>query len=341
MDLHRHGATVTPLVVLQSFPDPRPTTNPYIVMLARSLRAEPGLALRTFSWRRALLTRYDVFHVHWPEILVSGHSPVKTLGRQVLFALFMLRLTLTRTPVARTVHNLERSPRLSRRQHLLLGSLDRHTTLRILLNGSTPLPAGQRSVTIPHGHYAGWFAEHPLPASEPGRIGFVGLIRAYKGVGRLISSFRAIPDDAGLRLDIAGAPDSDDLAAELRSLAGADDRITLTFAYISDADLVDHVGRAELVVLPYTDARNSGGALTALSLNRPVLLPDNMLNRGLQEELGTGWVGLYEGELSPGAITAALAAAREPRGSAPAFAGRDWAGAGREHARAYRELTTR
>lgn len=339
MDLHRHGATVAPLVVLQSFPDPRPTTNPYIVMLARSLRAQPGVTVRTFSWRRALLHRYDVFHVHWPEILVSGQSPVKALGRQGLFALLMVRLTLTRTPLVRTVHNLERSPGLSRRQQVLLDLLDRRTTLRVLLNGSTPLPVGQRSVTIPHGHYADWFAEHPVPASEPGRIGFVGLIRAYKGVDRLISCFREIPDGAGLRLDIAGRPETDRLAAELRVLAGADDRITFTFAYVSDADLVDHVGRAELVVLPYTDARNSGGALTALSLNRPVLLPENALNRRLRDEVGASWVSLYDGELSPAAIIAALASARSPRGSTPAFTGRDWAESGQEHVRAYRQIT--
>ena len=358
MDLHRHRATVATtagpepepgrapdddsppaLAVLQSFPDPRPTTNPYIVMLARSLRAEPGVAVLTFNWRRALLGRYDVFHVHWPEILVSGHSQVKTLGRQALFALLMLRLAATRTPVVRTVHNLERSPGLSRRQRVLLDWLDRRITLRVLINGSTPLPPHLRSVTIPHGHYADWFAEHPLPAGEPGRIGFVGLIRAYKGVGRLISCFRDIPDGAGLRLDIAGRPDTEALADELRSLAGADDRITLTFAYISDADLVDHVGRAELVVLPYTDVRNSGGALTALSLRRPVLLPDNVMNRRLRDELGARWVSLYDGELSAGAITAALASVRGPRPATPAFAGRDWADAGRRHAEAYRQVS--
>jgi beta-1,4-mannosyltransferase len=356
MDLHRYGAAVataagpvsepepapdTPpaVVVLQSFPDPRPTTNPYIVMLARSLRAEPGVALLTFSWRRALFGRYDVFHVHWPEILVSGHSALKTIGRQGLFALLMLRLTLTRTPVVRTVHNLERSTGLSGRQRVLLDRLDRRTTLRVLINGATPLPAGQRSVTIPHGHYADWFAEYPLPASETGRIGFVGLIRPYKGVGRLISCFRDIPAGAALRLDIAGSPDSDALAGELRSLADGDDRITLTFAYISDADLVDHVGRAELVVLPYTDARNSGGALTALSLRRPVLLPDNVLNRRLRDEVGGSWVSLYDGELSAAAISAALESVRRPRTASPEFDGRDWADAGRQHAEAYRQIS--
>lgn len=341
MDLHRHRATVAPLVVLQSFPDPRPTTNPYIVMLARSLRAEPGVDVRTFSWRRALLGRYDVFHVHWPEILVSGHSPVKTLGRQGLFALFMLRLTVTRTPVVRTVHNLERSPGLSSRQRVLLDMLDRRTALRVVINASTPLPAGQPSTTIAHGHYADWFAEYPTPEREPGRFGFVGLIRAYKGIDRLIDCFRSLADP-GLRLDIAGRPGDDALADDLRVRRGDDERIRLTFAYLSDADLVEHVGRAELIVLPYTDARNSGGALTALSMGRPVLVPDNVLNRALQDEFGSEWVYIYPGELTAVDMSSALEAVRScPDPSGPDLTGRSWSGAGRAHLDAYRRVVNR
>jgi beta-1,4-mannosyltransferase len=77
------------LVVQQSFPRPRPTTNPYLVMLRDAVAAVPGVEVRTFTWRGALLDRYDVFHVHWPEILVSGHSPLKALVRQGLTVLLV------------------------------------------------------------------------------------------------------------------------------------------------------------------------------------------------------------------------------------------------------------
>ena len=53
-------------VVQQSFPTPRPTTNPYLVMLRDAVDAVPGVTVRTFSWRAALTRRADVFHVHWP-----------------------------------------------------------------------------------------------------------------------------------------------------------------------------------------------------------------------------------------------------------------------------------
>ena len=107
------------LTVLESFPEPRPTTNPYIVMLREALEGTPGVRVLTFSWRTALTADYDVFHVHWPDILASGQSPLKTLARQALLALLLLRLRLTRTPVVRTLHNLGRRDGASRRETVL------------------------------------------------------------------------------------------------------------------------------------------------------------------------------------------------------------------------------
>jgi beta-1,4-mannosyltransferase len=68
------------LAVLQSFPVPRSTTNPYLVQLARRLRGLLGLTAVNFSWREALLGKYDVFHVRWPEILVTDCPPPARLA---------------------------------------------------------------------------------------------------------------------------------------------------------------------------------------------------------------------------------------------------------------------
>ncbi len=64
------------------------------------------------------------------------------------------------------------------------------------------------------------------------------------------------------------------------------------------------------MVLPYREMHNSGAALTALSLNRPVLVPDNEVNRELAEEVGPGWVFRYDGELTGRHLLDALAAHR-------------------------------
>ncbi|KGH43994.1 glycosyl transferase [Modestobacter caceresii] len=327
-----------PLVVLQSFPTPRPTTNPYLVLLAASITAQPGARLRTFSWRRALLSRYDVFHVHWPEILVSGHSPLKKAVRQLLFVLLLLRLRLLRTPLVRTLHNLHLPEGISRREVVLLRLAECWTTLWIKLNATTPAPPGASSVTIVHGHYRDWFLRHPEPAPEPGHLAFVGLVRRYKGVTGLLDAFvETATGQPGWTLRVAGRPSSDELADELHEAAAADPRVSLHLEFLDDAELVREIGRAELVVLPYREMHNSGGALAALSLDRPVLVPDNEVNRLLADEVGPGWVFRYDGPLTGEDLVAAVTARRAGGAAArPDLGAREWSAAGRAHLDAYR-----
>jgi beta-1,4-mannosyltransferase len=331
------------LVVLESFPRPRPTTNPYVVMLARSLEAA-GADVRYFSWPAALLSQYDVLHLHWPEALLAGRNPMKNLVRQLLYLFVLLRARRTRVLIVRTVHNLHLPSGISRRERLLLQLTERWTALRIRVNHSTELPAGLVFDTIVHGHYRDWFAEHTEPATVPGRLAFVGQIRNYKGVPKLVEAFgqtAGLPGADGLTLHVAGSPTSRDLADRLRAQAAPDPRIRLRLEFLSDAELVREVGEAELVVLAYAEMHNSGGALAALSLGRPVLVPANEVNRRLAEEVGPGWVLIYDGPLRADHLLAALAELRAEGGraarqlSVPDLSAREWDRVGADHLAAF------
>ncbi|MDQ1584396.1 MAG: beta,4-mannosyltransferase [Microbacteriaceae bacterium] len=305
-------------------------------MLRDSLASTPGVEVRTFSWRNALLRRYDVFHVHWPEILVAGHGPLKALVRQALTAILLIKLRMTRTPIVRTVHNVELPQGISRREKFLLRLVERNTTLRIRLNTSTVVPAGGSAVTIPHGHYRDWFASYPKAERIPRRLAYFGLIRRYKGVDRLLSAFRSTTDRE-VTLRVGGKPSSGELARHLLELAGSDDRIELTLEFLADAELVDLVSSAELVVLPYREMHNSGGVLTSLSLDRPVLVPSNEVTERLAVEVGDGWVWRYDGDLTPELLLDTLEKVRTGvRSERPDLSEREWADAGRAHLQAYR-----
>lgn len=322
-----------PIRVLETFGPPKATTNPYIAQLHSSLMAAPGLTTLTFDYRTALLGRYDVVHAHWPELMVDGHRAVGRAARRTLAALTVLRWRVTRTPVVRTLHNVERPQGISGFDHVVLSGIDRATTLDIALNDHTPTRGGVPQVVIPHGHYRDWFAAQDSSPRMAGRVGYVGLIRRYKGVEDLVEAFKEW-DRTGVSLHIAGKPSSSELLDGLQAAAASDDRISIDARFLDEADFVTAISTSELIVLPYRHMHNSGTALAALSLDRPVLVPDNAVNRALADECGPGWVHTFEGEITAGDIERAWIGSRE-RGARPDLSRREWAAAGAQHRHAF------
>lgn len=324
-----------------SFGPPKPTTNPYVKQLASALASHPDVELLFFTRNVAIFgRRYDVFHVHWPEMLLEGRTPARRAYRRITTLLLCARLVLARTRVVRTMHNLERPSGLARTDHLILDLIDRMTVLRIRLNDSGPMPEGSPYVTIPHGHYVDWFRDFAREQPTPGRMVFVGLVRRYKGVERLIETFLAVPDEH-LSLQIAGLPSTPELAEVVTGLAGDDNRIGLQLKFLEESDYVEAVTTSQLVVLPYRHMHNSGSVLAALSLDRPVLVPSNEVNERLADEVGPGWIHLYGGDIGPDDLVRACAALeREPLQGSPDLSARGWEAAGVDHLSAYRSALT-
>lgn len=322
------------LRVLESFGIPKETTNPYITQLYRSLLAQPHLDVRTFTFRHALTGRYDVVHTHWPELMSGGHGPIGRAVRRVLTALTIARWLALGTPVVRTRHNLERPTNISRIESLLLDGVDAATTLDIALNHYTPARGSVPTVVIPHGHYRDWFAEKPAQRPVAGRVAYVGLIRRYKGVEDLVDAFAAW-NETMASLHIAGKPSTEELLDALRDRARGDDRISFDPRFLADEDFVAAITSAELIVLPYRHMHNSGTALAALSLGRPVLVPDNEVNRSLAAEVGSDWVHTFIGTLTASDLDRAWSS-RPAADAAPDLSGRDWGETGSRHVAAFR-----
>jgi beta-1,4-mannosyltransferase len=324
--------------VLMSFGPPRATTNPYVKQLVAALEGEPEIDLRFFvRWRAILGPRYDVFHVHWPEILLEQRTGPRRAYRRITTLLLCLRLFLGRVAVVRTWHNVERPSGIGRIDHLVLDVLDRLTVVRIRLNDSGAMPGDAPYVTMPHGHYRSSYAPFARSEAVAGRLLFVGLVRRYKGVERLLEAFGTVADP-DLSLRVAGLPSTPELTETVESLAAADARVSTRLEFLDDDDYVREVTASELVVLPYPQMHNSGSVLAALSLERPVLVPDNEVNRRLVREVGPGWVHLYAGELDPDDIAAAFAALHEaPPSGVPNLSARDWDAVGQELLEVYRD----
>jgi beta-1,4-mannosyltransferase len=332
-----------PLTVLLSAPRPQRTTNPYIVMLAECLEADPEVEVRYFSWGEALRGGYDVFHAHWPENLASGRTPLRRVAREGLTALFLLRMQVRHVGIVRTMHNIELPTGLTPVQRRLLERFDAMTDVRIRINETTEEPEGQTWVTILHGHYRDWFAQYEREPQVPGRVTYFGSIRRYKSIDRLLDAFEATratrPD---LSLTLSGKPSDDELRASVEQAVAADPRIAAHLDYIDDDELVRQVTAAEVSVLPYRHMHNSGGVLAALSLDRAVLVPANEANDRLADEVGEQWVQRFGDELTGDDLERALEAVRAiPAGSRPDLERRNWATAARDHVAAYRAALAR
>lgn len=329
-------ATLPALTVLFSTEKPGEKTNPYLTQLYDALPVQ--VTPRFFSMRDALLARYDVLHLHWPEFMLRHPSGSRAgaVAKQVAVALLLLRLKLTGTPVVRTLHNLAPHEDRGWSERLLLRWIDGMTRRWIRINATTP-PRPPFTDTILHGHYRDWFAEMPQQASVPGRLLHFGLIRPYKGVETLLEAMAA-QDDARISLRIVGNPATSEMRTLVEQACGRDPRISALLAYVEEPVLADEVSRSELVVLPYRQMHNSGTLLLALSLARPVLAPWSESNAAIAREVGPGWVFLYQGEFDAALMQRTLDEVRAtPRAEAPDLSQRDWPHIGRLHYRTYLE----
>lgn len=322
------------ITVLQSFPIPAPQTNPYLTQLVSSLPED----VRTlgWSWRAALFGRYDVLHLHWPELLFRREDRLRTVAHRTLFMLLMVRIATTRIAIVRTIHNPTPHEAGGVVENALLRWCDHQTDLWIALNHTTELSRGRPSRVIAHGHYRDLYRDVPLTQSRRGRLLYFGLVRRYKGVLRLVSAFGAL-SEPDLSLRIVGRPNSEQLRLAIKAACRADPRISAELRYVEDQALVRDIGEAELVVLPYTEMHNSGALLLALSLDRPVLAPDTPATSALAEEVGPGWLLTYRGELDPAVLRDGLARAwSNERPDRPDLTAREWPGLGAQHRDAYR-----
>jgi glycosyltransferase involved in cell wall biosynthesis len=135
---------------------------------------------------------------------------------------------------------------------------------------------------IPHGAFThlaeGPVGPKPHEAAGPVVLCF-GLIRPYKGVDVLLEAWRGV-DSVGIGINnaqlwIAGMPRGD-----LATLLGGDPRslgafgVSLDARFIPDSELPGYFRRADLVVLPYLQADQSGVLFTALAFGKPLLLSD-------------------------------------------------------------------
>lgn len=121
--------------------------------------------------------------------------------------------------------------------------------------------------TVPHpaldygGKLGGWRGDRPL------RVLFLGRIMAYKGLGLLVEAVRLLKQrGTGIKLGVFGEGDIGKVSNELRAL-GAE----TVNRWIDHDEIGAILGRYDVLVLPYTEASQSGVAAAARSAGMPIV----------------------------------------------------------------------
>jgi glycosyltransferase involved in cell wall biosynthesis len=128
-----------------------------------------------------------------------------------------------------------------------------------------PIVGRGRIVVIPHGLTP---ASEPLPRPEAPNVLLFGRLLQYKGVEVLVEAMPLVweqrPD---ARLVVAGE-------GEAARLVPDDPRISLMAGYIPEREVDALLAEASLVILPYTQASQSGVGTQAIGRGIPVVVSD-------------------------------------------------------------------
>lgn len=315
--------------------------NPYNWLLYTYMK-DLGVYVEESSLKGLLSNRYTIWHLHWPELPLNNKNMAQALAKAQAL---LLQMDWARSRGAKTVwtiHNLAAHehfyPKLeSWFWRAFIHRLDGYISLSKagmeVAQERFPELRNLPGFVVPHGHYRGEYPDYVSPQEARASLGippaakvllFFGRLRPYKNAPELIRAFRQFPDPEAM-LYIVGCPDFSALTAELEREAALDPRVQLHLDFIPKEKAQLYFRAADLVILPYREILNSGGALLALSFDRPILVPLRGALGELQSQVGEEWVYTYTGEIVPSHIKEALEwALSQPRSKQAPLEALDW-----------------
>lgn len=280
--------------VVAFLPDYR-ATNPYQSMLyagtgSVGVATMPVGDLDQVAQVSALLAERLILHVHWTApVLGPANERDAATARLRAFHQALDGVAARGGRIVWTVHNVLphecRFPDLE--AELRQGLADRADAVHVMCAQTVEATAAHyrlpadRLRLIPHASYVDVYPnllDRPTARAELGLppdatvFLFLGQVRPYKGLGDLLDAFarlRAGRPDA--RLLVAGNPGRDPGSQALADRIRRAEGVVARLGVLADTDLQREFNAADVVVLPYRAALNSGALKLALSFGRPVV----------------------------------------------------------------------
>lgn len=288
--------------------------------------AESGFELRYFRFFFVPIRPAVVF-IHFPDEVVDTPSTWKMLVKFCAFILSILAARLFGSRIVWEINNIKSHERRYPLFEGILMALLTRSVAGVMHNSDSGMraaldtyPALKRAqwMVVPESNFRHVYPERGDAARGRRILGVnegetvlltFGLIRRYKGADKLIELFTQI-EGAALRLVIAGAPVDRAYAEELQQAARLDSRIHLIFQSIPDEEVPHMYAAVALVCAPFRAVLNSASVLLALSCGCPVIASRLGTMPDLEEQVGTDWLMLYDGELDLSTMCKAIEWAR-------------------------------
>lgn len=272
--------------------------------------SKKDLVLKTLAIKSFFRIRKAI-KAHRSEVL---YAPMTDLWQPLVFKFFVPRGVLR----VKTVHDMNPHPgendRLLRWYHRFVF----RNTDKIITLSSVFVPqleargfAQKDIIVVPHAnfsHYKLNYQKEDTPWEESTyNVLFFGRILQYKGLEVLLEAMQAaIEVQPKLRLVVAGGGDITPYAQQIEALGS---HVEVHNRRIEDHEVASFFNRCGLVVLPYTEASQSGVIPTAFSFSKPVVA--TRLG-GIPEQLSFGGGVLIEPNDAQGLAKAIVALYNDP-----------------------------
>jgi len=297
------------------------SSNPYNYLLCSALERK-GVTVSEFSFFNCLKLRYDIVHVHWPELYLNSASFLKAFLFSAILIASLAWSKLFGKKIVWTVHNL----RPHKVKYGTLNSLFWYFYLPLvdgfislsganlkLIRDEYPKLSNVPSAVTLHGLYNGHYPDNLTRSEARTKLSIsserkvcllMGQLRPYKNIELLIDVFGSA-DLSGVDLLVVGRSVDSDYSEELKQLASGKSNVRIIEKYVDDADIQIYMKSVDLMVLPFRRIFNSGSALLSVSFGIPTLVP-NTPNFVEYQNILQDLIFCFDGELESKDILQAL-----------------------------------
>ena len=286
--------------------------NPYFRMFCEGLETNDVETVEIKSVS-ALLGRFDIVHIHFPEHYVTEQSLPNAFKWAGFYLLFLLRAKIFGRLIVWSVHDVH--PFKERHLWLLhpyMRVIHALVDAHIFMTPSSaaeflrdfPKAGRKPRCEIPHGAYSVSNISQDVVDVERIRlrddrntviVGFLGDIKEYKNVGALKYIPTRLDDGRKVKVLLAGKADkyTEEEVRDVVSMLG-DDHATWRNERLSDRDLDLLIRSVDFVLLPYKKGWNSGLATLVLCNHGRVIGSQLGVFTDIATKYGRPWAYQYQ-----------------------------------------------